>query len=326
MSTLLSVENLSVDYVIQRGRVRALDGVNLTLTSPAVIGIVGESGSGKSTLGLTIGRLLPTIAEYVGGDLKLEDNSILTASNETVRRLRYKRLGFVFQDPMTALDPTMKIGRQIALAMGDGCSPEKIHELLSDVGLKDAPQIASKYPHQLSGGMAQRVVIALAISRQPALLVADEPTASLDATLRDHILELLVSLSKNMNTGVVLLSHELRVVARHCEQVAVMYAGRVVENGNTSIVLARPAHPYSRALVAAAPGLEKPGETLQPIPGAPQVLTGKAEGCGFEPRCRFADERCRIERPVSRVFADRVILCHYAEKVLISDQQSREDN
>jgi len=326
MSTLLSVENLTVEYVTKRGRVRALDGADLTLPDPAVIGIVGESGSGKTTLGLSIGRLLPTIAEYVDGDLKLEDNSILAASNQAIRRLRHRRLGFVFQDPMTALDPTMKIGRQIALAMGDGCGPEKIHGLLSDVGLKDSSRIASKYPHQLSGGMAQRVVIALAISRQPALLVADEPTASLDATLRDHILELLVALSRTMNTGVVLLSHELRVVARHCAQVAVMYAGRVVENGQTAAVLARPAHPYTRALVAAAPGLEKPGEILQPIPGAPQVLTDKAQGCGFEPRCRFADQRCRIERPVCRNFADRVILCHYAEKVLGGDQQSRKDN
>ncbi|NOR67723.1 MAG: ATP-binding cassette domain-containing protein [Woeseiaceae bacterium] len=325
MTTLLSVADYSVDYITQRSTVRALDEVNLTLPGPVVVGIVGESGSGKSTLGLSIGRMLPTIAECVGGDLKLEGNSMLTASYKVMRKLRRKRLGFVFQDPMTALDPTMKIGRQIALAMGDGCSSDEINELLSHVGLTDASRIAAKYPHQLSGGMAQRVVIAIAISRQPALLVADEPTASLDATLRDHILELLVSLCTNMNTGIVLLSHELRVVARHCEQVAVMYAGRVVENGKTSIVFAHPAHAYTHALLAAAPGLERPGETLQSIPGAPPVLSGKTEGCGFEPRCHFASECCRFERPAARSFSGRIVLCHNAEKVLNSDMQSRKE-
>ena len=183
--------------------------------------------------------------------------------------------------------------------------------------------MAASFPYQLSGGMAQRVVIALAIARKPVLLVADEPTASLDASLRDHILELLVSLRATMNTGVVLLSHELRVVLRHCNRVMVMYAGRIVEDGNTPAVFKHPAHPYTLALLAAAPGRERPGQMLQPIPGVPPILSGRSVGCGFAPRCRFSSDRCSTERPEPRLIDKRTVLCHHAERV-IDDAQKKE--
>ena len=321
MTPLLSIEDLAIEYVTRRGVVRALDEARLSLMEPSVIGIVGESGSGKSTMGLAIGRLLPSFANRLHGDLKLEGNSVFDANDESIRCLRRKRLGFVFQDPMTALDPTMKVGRQLVYAGGDSFGQNEALDLLARVGLPDQARVASSYPHQLSGGMAQRVVIALAIARKPALLIADEPTASLDASLRDHILDLLVSLHTAMNTGVILLSHELRVILRHCERVAVMYAGRVVEDGKTSVVFASPAHPYTLALLAAAPGRERPGEMLQPIPGVPPVLSGRVEGCGFAPRCRFAAERCQVERPIARLFANRTVLCHHSERVLDGAQK-----
>jgi len=323
MTPLLSVEDLAIEYITRRGAVRALDGASLTLSEPCVIGIVGESGSGKSTMGLAIGRLLPIFAQRATGDLKVEGVSLFAANDENIRGLRRNRLGFVFQDPMTALNPSMKIGRQLMYAAGDGLDPKGVHELLGNVGLTDQARVAASYPYQLSGGMAQRVVIALAIARKPALLVADEPTSSLDASLRDHILELLVSLRATMNTGVVLLSHELRVVLRHCDRVAVMYAGRIVEDGDTSVVFETPVHPYTLALLAAAPGRERPGEMLQPIPGVPPILSGRATGCGFRPRCGFSSKRCAAERPEPRVIAKRMVLCHHAERVI--DDAQRKD-
>jgi oligopeptide/dipeptide ABC transporter ATP-binding protein len=323
MKSLLSVDDLAIEYITRRGVVRALDGASLTLSKPSVMGIVGESGSGKSTMGLAIGHLLPVFAQRVSGDLKVEGLSLFAANDESIRDLRRNRLGFVFQDPMTALNPSMKIGRQLFYAAGDSLGQKEANELLANVGLMDQARVAASYPYQLSGGMAQRVVIALAIARKPALLVADEPTASLDASLRDHILELLVSLRGTMNTGVILLSHELRVVLRHCDRVAVMYAGRIVEDGDTSVVFENPAHPYTLALLAAAPGREQPGEMLQPIPGVPPILSARATGCGFTPRCCFAAERCFAERPEPRMIANRMVLCHHAERVI--DDAQRKD-
>ena len=316
MTPLLSIDDVAIEYATRRGVVRALDEARLAMPGPSVVGIVGESGSGKSTMGLAIGRLLPTFARRVHGDLRLEGSSVFAVSDENMRSLRRRRLGFVFQDPMTALDPTMKVGRQLRYAGDDGFGEKDALDLLARVGLADQARVAASYPHQLSGGMAQRVVIALAIARKPALLIADEPTASLDASLRGHILDLLVSLRTAVNTGVILLSHELRVVLKHCERIAVMYAGRVVEDGETSVVFAKPAHPYTHALLAAAPGREQPGEMLQPIPGVPPVLTGPVGGCGFAPRCRFAAERCQVERPVPRRIAGRTVLCHHSERVI----------
>ena len=321
MTALLSVEDLAIEYITRQGVVRALDEASLTLPKPGVIGIVGESGSGKSTMGLAIGRLLPVFAQRVSGELKMEGLSLFDANDESIRDLRRNRLGFVFQDPMTALNPSMKVGRQLIYAAGGRLGEKEAHELLANVGLTDQARVAASYPYQLSGGMAQRVVIALAIARKPALLVADEPTASLDASLRDHILELLVSLRATMNMGVVLLSHELLVVLRHCDRVAVMYAGRIVEDGNTSVVFENPAHPYTLALLAAAPGRERPGEILQPIPGVPPILSGRTSGCGFKPRCCFSSEICFAERPEPRMVANRIVLCHHAERVIDNAQQ-----
>jgi peptide/nickel transport system ATP-binding protein len=307
--------NLTVEYHTREGVVRALDGAELAFDSRSTIGIVGESGSGKTTLGMAIGRLLPDSSERVSGNLLLDGESVFDLTLEEVRRLRRDRLGFVFQNPMSVLDPTMRIGRQLSDAAGGSGDGKAVDQRLRAVGLSDAKRVARSYPHELSGGMAQRVVIAMAIARTPALLIADEPTSALDATIRAEVLALLTGLKDRFDTGVVLLSHELLVVSAHCDEVAVMYAGRVVEHGAARLVFERARHPYTMALMQAAPGRERPGQRIEPIRGLPPLLREASAGCAFAPRCAFADDRCRNSRPEPRSFDDRTILCHRAEEI-----------
>jgi peptide/nickel transport system ATP-binding protein len=307
--------NLTVEYHTREGVVRALDGAELAFDSRSTIGIVGESGSGKTTLGMAIGRLLPDSSERVSGNLLLDGESVFDLTLEEVRRLRRDRLGFVFQNPMSVLDPTMRIGRQLSDAAGGSGDGKAVDQRLRAVGLSDAKRVARSYPHELSGGMAQRVVIAMAIARTPALLIADEPTSALDATIRAEVLALLTGLKDRFDTGVVLLSHELLVVSAHCDEVAVMYAGRVVEHGAARLVFERARHPYTMALMQAAPGRERPGQRIEPIRGLPPLLREASAGCAFAPRCAFADDHCRNNRPEPRSFDDRTILCHRAEEI-----------
>jgi oligopeptide/dipeptide ABC transporter ATP-binding protein len=316
MNDLVAIRDLRIDYETARGIVCALDGVDLTVGPSQDLGIVGESGSGKTTLGMAIGRLLPSNSRRASGDVLVNGRSIFDASDEEIRLLRRDRLGFVFQDPMSALDPTMRVGRQMRLVLKERGSDDRVHELLRRVGLPDVKRVARSYPHQLSGGMAQRVVIAMAISRQPSLLIADEPTASLDASVREQILKLLLSVREETGVAIVLLSHELGLVAKYCDTIAVMYGGRLVETGSNVSVFRRPAHPYTKALLEAAPGNEKPGDWLEAVPGVPPVLQSSARGCVFEPRCKWAQEACRTVRPVLRPIENRLVACHRAEEVL----------
>ena len=311
MSALVRARDLVVDYETPRGVVRALDSASFELPPGRSLGLVGESGSGKSTLGMAIGRLLPANARRVGGDLEVDGRSVFSLDDDGIRALRRDLLGFVLQSPMAALDPTMRIGRQIAFACGEQPAAGRVTELLREVGLPESA--AHAYAHELSGGMAQRAVIAMAIARSPRLLVADEPTAALDTSLRAQILDLLVTLKDETGASLVLLSHELPVVARICDRIGVMYGGRVVEFGDSTAVFARPLHPYSAALLATAQESARPGERLAPIPGMPPVLSGPATGCSFAPRCALADARCRNERPSLRPIAGRLIACHHAE-------------
>ena len=313
MSALVRARDLVVDYETPRGVVRALDSASFELPPGRSLGLVGESGSGKSTLGMAIGRLLPANARRVGGDLEVDGRSVFSLDDDGIRALRRDLLGFVFQSPMAALDPTMRIGRQIAFACGEQPAAGRVTELLREVGLPESA--AHAYAHELSGGMAQRAGIAMAIARGPRLLVADEPTAALDTSLRTQILDLLVTLKDETGASLVLLSHELPVVARICDRIGVMYGGRVVEFGDSTAVFARPLHPYSAALLATAQESARPGERLAPIPGMPPVLSGPATGCSFAPRCALADARCRNERPSLRPIAGRLAACHHAETV-----------
>ena len=316
MNSILNVRDLVVVYDTPRGSVLALDGVNVLLNAGETLGIVGESGSGKSTLGLAIGRLMPQNANRVTGDLIVNGHSVFEGNDEDLRFLRRDSLGFIFQNPMTALDPTMRIGRQLTRAVGRRATREIVYSLLSRVGLAETERVYHSFPHELSGGMAQRVAIAIAIARSPQLIVADEPTASLDAWLRDQVLELLISMCRATGAALVLLSHDLHMVSRYCRHVAVMYGGRIVEYGEREAVFHRQIHPYTRALLKAAPGAEGPHGRLNSIRGVPPILMERSTHCVFAPRCDWAVDQCLDERPEARWIDERSVICHRAEVLL----------
>ena len=243
-------------------------------------------------------------------------------SAQDLRALRREKLGLEFQNPMASLDPTMRVGKQVALALnGRG----GVAELLARVELPEPERVARRFPDQLSGGMAQRVVIAMAIARSPLAVIADEPTASLDASVRHRVMDTLGRLRAETRASLVILSHDLRMVARHAERVAVMYAGRPVEMGPVSRVLGNPSHPYTRALLRAGAGGERPGERLEPIAGSPTTLVERSEFCAFAPRCAMRRPVCMDVRPEPRSVAGRQVACHFAEAVLVEFETGRGD-
>jgi oligopeptide/dipeptide ABC transporter ATP-binding protein len=314
MSRVALVEDLVVSYAMDGAPVRALDGATLRIAPGERVGLVGESGSGKSTLGMALGRLLAANACYEQGRIEVAGQLVLDAQPAALRRLRAEQLGFVFQNPMSALDPTLRIGRQMALALGPAVgTAEGVETWLSRVALTEPQRVAASFPHELSGGMAQRVVIAMAMARRPALLIADEPTASLDASIQSLILDLLDALLRDTGAALLLMSHDLRMVARRCDRVLVMYGGRVIESGRSRAVFEDPRHPYTQALIRAAAGNEGPGGTLRPIPGVPPVLRAAAGDCSYAPRCAQAQPRCRNERPLARELDGRTVACHSAD-------------
>ncbi len=312
MNARVDIRDLVVSYASNDGSIRAIDGVSLEIGAGETIGIVGESGSGKSTLGMAIGRLLAPNASFDGGEIRVEGRSVLECSDAELRALRRERLGFVFQNPMSALDPTMRIGRQMALALDVETGSAAIEALLRRAGLDQPGRVAVSFPHELSGGMAQRVVIALAIARKPALVIADEPTASLDASIKGVILDLLMALGHDTGASLVVMSHDLRMVARRCARILVMYGGRIVESGASRAVFAAPRHPYTQALVRAAAGNEGHGGRLEPIAGVPPILRGRSADCAFASRCAFAQAICRTERPADVAVDGRLVACHFA--------------
>lgn len=297
--TVLHVKNLVVDYAATR----ALDGADLSVAAGETVGLVGESGSGKSTLGMAIGRLLPRTASRAAGTVDVCGAPVFDLAPRELRELRRQRLGFIFQDPIATLDPTMRVGAQLKVAGGDSA------ELLDRVRLP--AHTARSYPHELSGGMAQRVAVAMAMTTTPDLLIADEPTAALDTQVREEVLTTVFSLAAEAGTSILWLSHDLPAVARRCDRVAVMYGGRVVEQGPAADVLGDPVHPYTAALARSAPARAERGVRLRPVPGRPPVLTGAAQGCAFEPRCPLAGPVCVDQRPPAVTAGEREILCHH---------------
>lgn len=317
--TRLDVVDLVIEFATAAGPVRALDGAQLDVADGETVGVVGESGSGKSTLGLTIGRLLPKSAQRCRGDVRLDGVSVFERDDADLRALRRGRLAFVFQNPMSALDPTRRIGRQLEDVFDDdGRDRPPIEEQLRRVGLEDTARVLGAYPHMLSGGMAQRVAIAMAFARNPGLVVADEPTASIDAAIRERILELIIDLSRQAGATLMLLTHDLRSVARRCQRVAVMYGGRVVEVGATGAVFARPVHPYTQALMRSAIGTEGVGGVAMPIRGLPPTLTAASDGCAFAPRCGWATDECATTRPAVTSVGGRDVLCLRADETVVA--------
>lgn len=263
---MLEIDDVVVDYrKADRTTVRALDGATLRVKAGETVGIVGESGSGKSTLGSLVGRLLPGNAVYTRGTVRVEGEDVLALGRDELRALRRECLGFIPQDPISALDPTMRIGKQLALALR-GTVPTKdadLVALLERVRMRDPGRVLRLFPHEVSGGMAQRVVIAMTMARRPRVLIADEPTAALDSNVRGEVTRLLFELAADAGSTVLWLSHDLRSVGRWCERVAVMYAGRVVEDGPAQQVLEQPKHPYTIALAAADPARARPGDRIE---------------------------------------------------------------
>jgi len=300
---LLQVEDLRTHISTPRGTVKAVDGVSFTLERGKTLAIVGESGSGKSMLIRSILGLLPAGASR-GGHVHLEGDDLTGCSPEEMRQVLGRRLGTVFQDPMTALNPVRTIGTQVTeplrvhLGMSRKQARQEAERLLASVGIPDPPRMLRRYPHQLSGGMRQRVTIAMALSCGPDVLFADEPTTALDVTIQDQVLRLVHRLREERDMAVVLVSHDLSVVRQWADEVIVMYAGKVVERGPAEQLFARPRMPYTEALLQAAPRLtDPPHHRLRVIPGRPPDLAAVPEGCAFRPRCPYAQDRCGEEAP-----------------------------
>jgi oligopeptide/dipeptide ABC transporter ATP-binding protein len=304
VSALLSVEDLKVVFDTSEGEARAVDGVSFEVMAGETVGIVGESGCGKSVTALSLMRLVPTPpGRMAGGRVLFQGADVLKMSDAEIRELRGNEIAMIFQEPMTSLNPVFTIGDQIAEALGlhrgldKAEAAEEAVRMLKRVEIPEAAARAEDYPHQLSGGMRQRVMIAMALSCGPNLLVADEPTTALDVTIQAQILELLESLKRNLGMAVLLITHDLGVVAEHASRILVMYAGRIVEEGPVDEVLARPMHPYTRGLLASQPGLDTFQGKLATIPGIVPKLTNLPRGCRFRDRCELAVASCESEDP-----------------------------
>jgi len=302
---LLDVRALNTEFRTGGRPVRAVADVSYTVDPGETVAIVGESGSGKSAGAMSILRLIPDPpGRITGGQVLFAGRDLMRASDEEMRRVRGGDIGMVFQEPMTSLNPVLTIGRQITEAIqqhrsADRASAEKrALELLGLVGIADAQRRLKQYPHQFSGGMRQRVMIAIALACNPKLIIADEPTTALDVTIQAQILELMRELTRRFNVALVIITHNLGVVARYASRVNVMYAGRIVESGMAEAVYHRPRHPYTVALLRSVPRLDRPRQArLDPIEGQPPDLTRLDAGCAFRPRCRFAVDACARARP-----------------------------
>jgi peptide/nickel transport system ATP-binding protein len=304
--TLLSVEDLSVDLPTPRGNLRAVDHVDLTVGAGRTLGIVGESGCGKTMLSRAVLQLLPKKAKVTGRAM-FDGQDLLRLAPESLRKLRGRELAVVFQDPMTSLNPVLTIGTQLIetlqqhLELDLAAARKRSIELLAAVGIPAPEQRLTQYPHQLSGGMRQRVAIAIALSCEPKLLIADEPTTALDVTIQAQILDLLAREQRRRHMAMILITHDLGVVAGRTDEVAVMYAGRVVERAPTPLLFKKMRMPYTEALLAALPKIDAaPHTPLPAISGRPPDPTRPLKGCSFSPRCRYADGRCYGEKPSLR--------------------------
>lgn len=308
---LLDVQNLQTHFFTRRGAVKAVDGVSFQLNQGETLGLVGESGSGKSITCLSILRLVPQPAgRIVGGKVVFDGEDLLAKTENEMRKIRGKRISMILQDPMTSLNPVFTIGDQVS-------EPLRIHRRLSGQSLWDtvkemlrlvripAPEVRMReYPHQMSGGMRQRIVGAMVLSSQPGLLIADEPTTSLDVTIQAQVLDLLKDIQQQFNVAMILVTHDVGIVANYCDRVAVMYAGRIVESAPVRHIFSNPSHPYTRALLNSLPNMELNVDRLDSIEGQPPELHALPPGCPFAVRCSEAMDICREEYPPSTVVSD----------------------
>ncbi|GAB2466675.1 ABC transporter ATP-binding protein [Comamonas humi] len=300
---LLEVKNLVVEFPTRRGVLRALDDISFSIAPGEILGVVGESGAGKSLTGASIIGLLEPPGRVASGQILLEGRRIDNLPHEQMREVRGRRIGAIFQDPLTSLNPLYTVGRQLMetiqthLGLSKAEARERAIQLLKDTGIPAAEQRIDHYPHQFSGGMRQRVVIALALAAEPQLIVADEPTTALDVSIQAQIITLLKNICRTRGAAVMLITHDMGVIAETCDRVAVMYAGRVAEIGPVHEVINHPSHPYTRGLMAAIPDMEGERERLFQIDGAMPRLNAIPTGCAFNPRCGQVFDRCHEQRP-----------------------------
>ena len=301
--TVLDVRDLRVEFPTRRGILTALDGVSLSIRKGEILGMVGESGAGKSMTGLAILGLLEPPGRIAGGEIHLSGDRIDTLEDAAMERVRGRRIGAIFQDPLTSLNPLFRIGDQLVetIRLHTDLTRDQARaravDLLREVGIPAPQERVESYPHQFSGGMRQRVVIALALSAEPELIVADEPTTALDVSIQAQITALLRQLCRDRGTAVLLVTHDMGVIAETADRVAVMYAGRIAEMGPVADVIRRPRHPYTEGLMGSIPSLRHDTEALRMIPGAMPRLDAIPPGCAFNPRCAQAGPRCRAEVP-----------------------------
>lgn len=320
---LLDVENLEVEFHTRRGILRAIDGVSFQVAPGEILGVVGESGAGKSLTGQSIIGLLEPPGKITGGTIRLEGQVISGLTEDQMRPIRGRRIGAIFQDPLTSLNPLYTIGRQLTetirthLPMSEAEARRRAVELLLEVGIPAAEKRIDHYPHQFSGGMRQRVVIALALAANPRLIIADEPTTALDVSIQAQIIALLKRVCRTHQAGVILVTHDMGVIAETADRVAVMYAGRIVEIGPVEAVLKRPRHPYTVGLMGSIPTLESvlagKRERLAQIDGAMPRLNALPQGCAFNPRCPQATDLCRAEKPALKPAGDSMAACWLSE-------------
>jgi oligopeptide/dipeptide ABC transporter ATP-binding protein len=320
---ILQVRDLHVRISSGRGVVRAVDGVSFEVSRGEALGLVGESGSGKSMTLRAILGVLPPEARVISGQILLDGTDLVPLGNSALNHIRGPKMSMIFQEPMSALNPVMRVGQQIAegpqihLGYSRSRAAERALELMRRVGIPDPERRFRAYPHEFSGGMRQRVMIAIALACDPEIILCDEPTTALDVTIQDQILRLLSGLCRESGVSLVFVTHDLPVVAQICQRVAVMYGGQLVEEGGVREVLLEPRHPYTLGLVRSAPDFEYVRESLVPIPGSPPSLVSPPAGCRFHPRCEFVEDDCRVsETPLRPLPGGRATACLHDERCL----------
>ncbi len=318
MSHLLEVKNLNVKFALRFGELTAIDGVSFTLDKGEKLGLVGESGAGKSVTGFAIINLISKPGYIADGQVLFDGQQLTTLDEDALRRIRGDRISMIFQDPMMTLNPVLTVGAQMIETLKahqrltNRQAREIALETLQKVRIPSPEKRLNQYPHEFSGGMRQRIVIAIALITNPALIIADEPTTALDVTIQAEIMDLLQALCASEKMGLILITHDLGVVSQVTEKIAVMYAGKIVESGPTVDIITTPRHPYTQGLINALPGSRQPGETLSQIPGMMPTLTDIPPGCAFHPRCNFKTLVCEMEVPLlmSRFDRARSVACH----------------
>ena len=332
---MLDVRDLRVQIASRAGTVRAVDGISLEVASGEALGLVGESGSGKSMTLRAILGVLPPEAKITSGQILLDGVDLVPLSNSDLNQIRGPKMSMIFQEPMSALNPVMRVGNQIAegprvhLGYNRAKAAERALELMRRVGIPDPERRFRAFPHEFSGGMRQRVMIAIALSCDPEIILCDEPTTALDVTIQDQILRLLARLCAESGVSLIFVTHDLPVVAQLCQRVAVMYGGQLVETGDVRDVLLEPRHPYTLGLVRSAPDVDHVRESLVPIPGSPPSLVTPPSGCRFHPRCLFVEEDCKVlPTPLRELSCGRSTAClHYerTEEAVAADRAASAD-